>query len=177
MMSVDWAVYEYFRERTGHPVVEWVMAQASWIGSYKGYALLVPLAVCLLWWFGLKRRVPYFLGLLLGAELLEVGLKSAFGRVRPPGPYEVVGPGFPSGHALVSTVFFGAMALLLVQGMARRGWRVLVWSVALLCVTLISLSRVYLLAHWASDVIGGLIIGVFWLFLCTMTVEGRARHG
>jgi membrane-associated phospholipid phosphatase len=71
---------------------------------------------------------------------------------------------FPSGHVLFFVVFFGFIAYLawlLQDGRVRI-------PVIAACgglILLIGLSRVYLGAHWASDVLGSYIIGALWLFV------------
>jgi membrane-associated phospholipid phosphatase len=70
---------------------------------------------------------------------------------------------FPSGHVLFFVVFFGFIAYLawLFQG---GRYRIPVIAGCGLLILLIGPSRVYLGAHWASDVVGSYIIGVLWLF-------------
>jgi membrane-associated phospholipid phosphatase len=71
---------------------------------------------------------------------------------------------FPSGHVLFFVVFFGFIAYLAWRhetGLAR----IIVIAICSALVMLIGPSRVYLGAHWASDVLGSYIIGVLWLFV------------
>ena len=68
---------------------------------------------------------------------------------------------FPSGHAIGSLVSFGLAALVITNK-----WPMLEissWLVALVCILIVSLSRIYLGAHYASDVIGGWIVGAIGL--------------
>lgn len=71
---------------------------------------------------------------------------------------------FPSGHVLFFVVFFGFVAYLVwlhQTGFARLS----IIGICSVLVMLIGPSRVYLGAHWASDVVGSYIIGVLWLFV------------
>jgi len=70
---------------------------------------------------------------------------------------------FPSGHVLFFVVFFGFIAYL---AWLHQGGRVRIFVMAScgLLILLIGFSRVYLGAHWASDVLGSYIIGALWLF-------------
>jgi membrane protein DedA with SNARE-associated domain/membrane-associated phospholipid phosphatase len=69
--------------------------------------------------------------------------------------------GFPSGHTTMSVILYGFLAIMLVRGLtSTRRWGIVV--AALLISFLIALSRLYLGAHWLSDVLGGLFIGTSW---------------
>ena len=71
---------------------------------------------------------------------------------------------YPSGHAVRSTILLGTAYLLSGNGILRAG-------VALLLLGLL-VSRVYLGVHWASDIVGGALLGaaaVAWAF----NKEGR----
>jgi undecaprenyl-diphosphatase len=71
---------------------------------------------------------------------------------------------FPSGHVLFFVVFFGFVAYL--AWLHQTGlFRLMVIAACGALVMLIGPSRVYLGAHWASDVVGSYIIGVLWLFV------------
>jgi membrane-associated phospholipid phosphatase len=99
--------------------------------------------------------------------LLQDVVKAVVGRHRPPlsqmiGRYP--GASFPSGHTTQSLVVYGMIALLLIRTHPR--WpRVAVLLPAVCLVLLIGISRVYLGAHWPTDVAGGLLLGSFWLLV------------
>lgn len=120
---------------------------------------------------GLSRRAAAFaLALGLGALGLTLGLKHLFELPRPPLAAED-GFGFPSGHALGTTVFWGGVALL-----AHRGRRRTRLSVAAAVIVLVSVSRVVLRVHYLVDVVAGVVVGV--AFLAAMTrVGGGVRDG
>ncbi len=67
--------------------------------------------------------------------------------------------GFPSGHVTLSAVIFGILSVLVARGLGARG-KTAVFSAAVLWVGLIGVSRIYLGAHWLSDVLGGMLFGV-----------------
>lgn len=66
---------------------------------------------------------------------------------------------FPSGHAAFSAVLYGILGWLVARGLPGR-WQLLPLSVAAALIGLVCASRVYLAAHWPSDVTAGLIFGL-----------------
>jgi undecaprenyl-diphosphatase len=70
---------------------------------------------------------------------------------------------FPSGHAVQTIVFYGVVALLALEWppLARRRWLVL--GATALLVASVGYTRVYLGNHWATDVLGGWLLGWAWL--------------
>ncbi|HEX4252055.1 MAG TPA: phosphatase PAP2 family protein [Pseudonocardia sp.] len=161
-----------------HSVLSWVLANrhgwatgvaivASTIGGTPAMTTLTVAAVLVLLYL---RRWPA--ALLLGASaagagLLVRGFKALYGRPRPPKADQVIhygGHSLPSGHALGSIVVLGLLTATLVPALrgAARLW-VLLGAVAL--VVLVGWSRVYLAAHWLTDVLTGWLLGGAWLAL------------
>jgi undecaprenyl-diphosphatase len=146
---------------------------------------LLPLAVILLaclqrrWSAALFVAVAY----LSAAALAEWAVTPLVARPRPSASLVHVyrqdrGYGFPSGSALVSVVLVGSVAHLL-RGSRRPGERVrprpaerVALGAGCLLVLLIALSRVYVGAHWATDVVGGWLLGAAWLLLL-IAAHGR----
>jgi len=104
-----------------------------------------------------------------GAGLLVRFGKATVGRERPPEQFRLVtetNESFPSGHALASAAILGVLVVVFLPAIRSRGWRMAVLVGAVLFVLAIGLSRLYLGVHWATDVIGGWVIGLAWLTLC-----------
>lgn len=148
--------------------VPWLDAIArplTFIGSVKGMTVLTALAAG---WYLLRRRrsEAIFLALTVGlGTLLGNVLKPLIGRARPdialaripqPDPYS-----FPSGHALASFLFFGALVFLAMTAEEDLPLRTkTVISAVLITVGLaVSISRVYLGVHYVGDVIGAWLLG------------------
>jgi undecaprenyl-diphosphatase len=70
---------------------------------------------------------------------------------------------YPSGHMILFT--FYALILLTTLGLKYipRRWQPVGWAVAVLFVVIGGFSRIYSGAHWPTDVLAGLLIGVGWL--------------
>ncbi len=148
--------------------VPWLDAAArplTFIGSVTGMTLLTALVAG---WYLLRRRrsEAIFLVLTVGLGAL-VGdvLKLLIGRARPdialariaqPDSYS-----FPSGHALASFLFFGALVFLVMTAEEDLPLRTkTVISTLLITIGLaVSISRVYLGVHYVADVIGAWLLG------------------
>ena len=108
------------------------------------------------------------LGVVPAGMLLNAGLKTVFHRPRP-----VVGEplvhlltlSFPSGHAAGSTVFYGALCALVFARWRSRAVRATAVALAVIMVLLVCFSRVYLGAHYLSDVTAGVAVGAICLAL------------
>ena len=98
---------------------------------------------------------------MLGVQLLKwaVHLPRPVGLYHGPSTY-----GFPSGHATMSLILYGFLSILLARTLSGV-WRWGVFSGVLLISFIIGFSRLYLGAHWLSDVLGGYFIGASWTAL------------
>jgi undecaprenyl-diphosphatase len=101
-----------------------------------------------------RERWWVWIALMIAAPLSEGLLKQVFGRARP----ESLAFGYPSGHATASAAFFGAVLYLAgsLPPPSRRVVRVL----AVVAIVLVGLARIVLRAHWPSDVLGGITLGL-----------------
>lgn len=109
-----------------------------------------------------------------GGVLLNVLMKYAFHRVRPSFDdplLTLTTYSFPSGHASASTLFYGLIAAYLIAHVTTWNKRVLIVFAALIMVTLVGLSRMYLGVHYLSDVLAGMAEGIAWLALCLTAID------
>ncbi|MBI3458061.1 MAG: phosphatase PAP2 family protein [Candidatus Rokubacteria bacterium] len=122
---------------------------------------------------GRRRDALVVVGGTLGAWALSAGLKVAFAVPRPNRHepwHAITGYGFPSAHVLVAVVACGLLAWALGRE-ARRGVRVTLYAGAAAIGMLAGAARVILNAHWLSDVIAGLAVGVVWLILVLLSIS------
>jgi undecaprenyl-diphosphatase len=114
-----------------------------------------------------------------GGSVLNVALKHLFHRPRPVFEHPLVtlsSFSFPSGHAMGSTLFYLLLAGLIAVSVHQWRWRVLAFVTAVGLVLLIGLTRIYLGAHYVSDVLGAMAAGVAWLASCLTAVETLRRR-
>jgi len=113
-----------------------------------------------------------------GGALMNLELKRFFARARPD-VAEMLrrahGYSFPSGHAMGSTVVFGALSYLAFRYFAAWRWKSASIALAATFIASVALSRVYLGAHWISDVGAGIIGGLVWVSVCTIGYEALRR--
>ena len=130
-------------------------------------AIVIALALSfMLWLDGREYRIFVFL---IGTPIVYLYqwlLKSIFYRSRPDQIYALVtetSPSFPSAHAVVAIIVYGFLLFFLLKYIQR--WRVKVAAILSLAtlIFLIGFSRVYLGVHWPSDVLGGYLLGGWWL--------------
>jgi len=134
--------------------------------------LLAPLAAIPVWYWakrGERQRAYLFVAGSLSAEGASELLKILFHRTRPEvffGLTPAANYSFPSGHAFVSTVYYGLLAILLAAGVWGR-------AAFITLVLLVGVSRVYLGYHYPSDVVAGWALAAVWLSVCAMFAGGN----
>ena len=140
----------------GAPIWFWVL-----IGSVSVY----------LWIHHRRRLVAFLLTSTLGGSVINTAVKVFVDRPRPSfaDPAAITfqkGKSFPSGHAMSSTIAYGALLLIFLPLIPRK-YRP--WAVGgyITLEALIGLSRLGLGVHYISDVAGGYLLGLAWLTAST----------
>jgi undecaprenyl-diphosphatase len=135
-----------------------------------GFTLLI--AAWLLWhhyW----RAVVHWLLAIAGVTLLTQALKHYTMVSRPIEELNsIIGFAFPSGHASLSLVVFGFLAVVVAREL-HPNWRWAAYSAAVFPVVAISFTRVYLGAHWVSDILGGWSLSLVWITLLGIAYRGH----
>jgi membrane-associated phospholipid phosphatase len=135
----------------GSPFLDIIFKAITTAGSEPAFIFL---ALLIFWCFSKKTGIRAMYVILFSA-FAAILLKNLFSMPRPPeylNKIEENGFGFPSGHAQVSSGFWGYIGCKI-----RNKWIIFAGTVAVLS---ISLSRVYLGVHYAGDAIGGIIFGL-----------------
>jgi undecaprenyl-diphosphatase len=152
-----------------------------WVTALGSFAVIGPVVLLVAAWAAARRRFVDA-ALLVAAFLLTwvaVDIaKAAFDRPRPPGSHVLTdGRAFPSGHA-ANAVAWIACAVVLVRGGSGFASRFAAVAAAVALTVTIALSRVYLRAHYVSDVAAGLALAtaIFALLGMVAVVVGRLRQ-
>ena len=132
-------------------------------------AVTLPLGVGVLFWLLWKRAwrtAAYWAAAVGCASAINTGIKVVLHRARPAeGLYSGWSDfSFPSGHSTVNAAMYGFLVVLLTRRLPLA-WRPVAALAAGILVALIAFSRVYLGAHWFSDVAAGLAFAAAWVSL------------
>lgn len=146
------------------PWGDMAMVAITELGDAKVTVPVFLAGVGWLLWRRAWKDAAYLVAAVVIAQAVAAAVKIALHTPRPiPELYEGWSAfSFPSGHATVNAVLYGFLAVMAMRqaGPVLRG---AVASVAVLLVGLIALSRLYLGAHWFTDVAGGLGFGLAWV--------------
>ena len=156
VQSVDEAVHRAAVEAEWSPLVATAHIP-DFIGSTWVTAPVMVLVACYLAWRSRWEALISWVSAMVVSQLLIGPVKELYERTRPPLPLvETSGFSFPSGHSVAGTAIAVALVIVLVPAGPQR--RNLEMAAAAFAVAM-ALSRVYLRAHWLSDVAAGVALG------------------
>jgi undecaprenyl-diphosphatase len=138
------------------------------------------LFACLLYRRDGSRAAWYYVAACATTQVLNFVLKYEFQRARPHGISPKLtaagGPSYPSADVMMSVVIFGLATLLLTRTISSRGLRLTLQAAALVFIVAASSARIYLGAHWPSDVLGGILAGIACSAIWPATALRRGAH-
>ncbi|MGQ0485385.1 MAG: VTT domain-containing protein [Hyphomicrobiales bacterium] len=168
--NADVSVFNLMQEMRNAPADE-IMITITMLGDG---AVLTVMAVIIVVWLAWRRAyrgaIAAAIAIIAGKIFVPV-LKYGIQRPRPLELYsgaEIFS--FPSGHATMAMLIFGILAVLVSHSMGRWG-RAVVYATCGIVVIAIAYSRVYLGAHWLSDVAGGLLFGAVMTAAFAVAIE------
>lgn len=176
--NCDTTVLEWFRSRA-NPTLDRTFQGITLLGS--------PFAMTVYAFLGLSMLVKQRRWLLLfswdvmflGMWVLTQTIKPLFHRERPAGAEHLLTTtsfSFPSSHALSAIAAFGMITFALTETIEmERESRAALWFFTATLVICVGTSRLYLGAHYLSDVLAGLLTGALWLAVCLFAYR-RARN-
>lgn len=150
-------------------VLQPFMAMVSFFGASWVASASILSASVVFFLLSYQREAMFVLGT-FAADSVNMLIKFIINRPRPSSSFvevlqKMTDPSFPSGHVVHYVVFFGflyVVVLSLWKPRKRTGF--VVSFVFFGLVIFISLSRVYLGVHWATDVLGGYMLGFAMLW-------------
>ena len=164
LAMTDEAVYHFFQSlRT--PWADHILVAVTELGDSPVNLCITGAILILLLNKRCYRTAAYWLFTIIGGSIGIQLLKWLLHLPRPVALYHGISAyGFPSGHTTMSAILYGFLAILI----ARRQSNVLRWRLftgVFMISFAIAFSRIYLGAHWLSDVLGGFLMGTGWAAL------------
>ncbi len=161
-------------QREAAPALRALLFGITQVGRFEVMLVLVPLVALLLFLKGKRAWAVVCVLCGLGVGLSNGTLKHHYNRHRP---VETRDPGvdeenesFPSGHASGSMGIIGLMGFLAAKSTTNRKKRVSIIVGFVLLIVAIGFSRIFLSAHYFSDVVAGYLLGLGWLVLGLTTL-------
>lgn len=171
--AFDEAIINWFKS-IENATLDQIMIFVTELGSVWFLTVCTIAAIIGLWVTARDKWGILFLLIGIGGGgLLTTLLKHLYARGRPSINPEIdaIGYSFPSGHSMGSLIFYGFIAYLIVRSISKRYFKWLVILVAGLLVLWIGSTRIYLGAHYPSDVLAGHLAGAIWLILTILALE------
>ena len=163
-----------------NPTLTHAMVYVTDIGGVAAMTLMAIMGA--IWQTAIKHRflaVAWF-AVVLGCAIINGGTKHVYDRDRPPANIRdravlENNKSYPSGHAMGSAVGYGMLAYALILPQRFRPRRIAALLLTGAMILAVGFSRIYLRAHWFSDVVAGWSVGLCWLTLCVGVLEWRRR--
>jgi len=153
------------------PTGDRIMLVFTFLGETKALFLA---QVCFIAWLAWRRYwyVCLHAVLILGFCYGGTVIKNFTHVARPNGLWlEMKDYSFPSGHLLASVTIYGFMASVIAREMKNYRW--IPYTIVSCMVFVVALSRLYLGAHWLTDVLGGIFLGLSAVMLVTISYRRR----
>lgn len=160
-LLIDQTVFQFMYELR-NPLADRMMAGLASIGDVH---VLGPAVALTLGWLIWRRRwlgAAHWLAALAFGMALTALLGAVIDMPRPPTAHG--GFGFPAVEITMCTIVFGFFAVLIARELPGRT-RVWPYLVAGVVLAVLGFARLYLGAHWLSDIVGGMLLGIVWLLV------------
>lgn len=163
-MGFDAAVLDWMVEHR----VGWVTTMfwiITTVGNTVSMFLLSTAVVVSVLRVGRRSDAVVVAGSMLTGWGLMNALKFAFARERPPMPerlVDIASHSFPSGHAMMSMILATVAIAVMMRSPDPWPYRPVLRALPVVAALLIGFSRIYLGAHWTTDVVAGWMFGALW---------------
>ncbi|MBC7913509.1 MAG: phosphatase PAP2 family protein [Pyrinomonadaceae bacterium] len=163
---------EFSEELQAHqyPILDRLMKYISVFG-YMPYSIIIVALTALLFFLFKYKKEALYVSLTLLSGLVSALMKIIVARPRPTESLvriveKAKSNSFPSGHVIHYVAFFGFILLLMYHlKTIPKALRVIAGSISFFMILTVPLSRIYLGAHWFTDVLGGFFLGMICLLL------------
>jgi membrane-associated phospholipid phosphatase len=152
----------------------------TWLASI---VVIIPVALIVAVFFAWRQHqwgpLVLMTAAIAGAAASYTLIKALVGRPRPPPAIWIghfSGAAFPSGHATQSVACYATLALILGVGRSARA-KAALWAAAVLIALIVGASRIYLGAHWLTDVLGGFALGALLVAVIAIVRLTLGRRG
>ncbi|MFC3814750.1 bifunctional DedA family/phosphatase PAP2 family protein [Lysobacter sp. GCM10012299] len=160
-LAIDHTIHE-FMWGLRNPLADRMMAGLASVGDASVLGPIAVVALAYLLWRKRWMAAAHWLAALVFGLTLTSLLEAAIDMPRP--PTAPAGFGFPSVAVTMCTIVFGFFAVLIARELPGRT-RVWPYLLAGVVTTAVGFARLYLGAHWPSDLVGGTLFGILWLLI------------
>lgn len=141
-------------------------SRITFLGQWQLVIVLSILTIILFFQYGKKNYILPLVIIIIGGQLSNSILKRIFEQPRPEwGAYAGRLDSFPSGHSVISIIFYGFLMYFIWKNVSHIFWRNTLLIIGAIIILLVGFSRIYLGLHYFTDVLGGYILGALWLGL------------
>jgi membrane-associated phospholipid phosphatase len=163
------------------PWLDSTMAVVSLIGDSLIPVAITATVALIFWIFKYRKFAAILVASSLVGNVVKDVLKYLIAKPRPitMGCRAIVFPGefsMPSGHTIFYTIFFGLLAYFFIRIMKKKWYSVILAGSALAMIIMGGFSRVYLGAHFVSDVLVGYLIGAIILASSIYFLEKKSEN-
>ncbi|MBB1548524.1 MAG: phosphatase PAP2 family protein [Clostridiales bacterium] len=166
ILELDLNIYKFFSENIINDKLTPIVKVVTHVGGAKIVFVLTVLAIILI--KGLKNKLFLLTGV-VGTAGLNVVLKHIVQRERPNINRLIPEKGysFPSGHSMMSMAFYGMLIFLIFKYVKNTALKWTLIVILTILLSTIGITRIYLGVHYPSDVIGGFVVSLTYLFILT----------
>ncbi|MFH1482250.1 MAG: phosphatase PAP2 family protein [Patescibacteria group bacterium] len=133
-------------------------------GDFFVIAIFVVILILIFWFKNWRSYIMPLILAIVGSDFFVFLMKLFFHRQRPSfAVYQGTSFSFPSGHAVISMVFYGFLTYVFLKNIKKIYYKISIFFVGLFIILIVGFSRLYLGVHYFSDVFVGYFIGILWL--------------
>ena len=167
-LVIDTYVYEFLINNFSNGFVDSFMINITRLAD-TNFVFVFGLIMFVIMLIGFKKKKLslVFLGSVIGTTFINQFFKTLVKRIRPNVNrlIEIGGYSFPSGHAMISMMFYGFLAYIAYKLIKIKWLRNIFIGINILVILLIGISRIYLGVHYFSDVVVGFLLSILLLML------------